>query len=256
MLASVDKAISAGQKAREQKASGQNSLFGLMETAVEPVVAYEKAEPLHEKEKLEYEKEVLGFYISGHPLKAYEKELKGFVTKINKLLDLKSGDKVRIAGVISSIKRKKTRSGNTMAILHIQDETGFIDVRAFTDRMEDTSFLEENRLVIVEGTLEINEEQETVSMNATDIQPIESINRQVKAVRFRLPKEKAINGVAVKLREICEKHRGDKEVIIEVYEKGKFSAEIAAHSDFYVKIDDDFKQDISKILEPHEYMFE
>ena len=93
-------------------------------------------------------------------------------------------------------------------------------------------------------------------MNASDIQPIESINKQVKAVRFRLPKEKALNGIAVKLREICLKHRGDKEVIIEVYEKGKFTAEIAAHSDFYVKLDDDFKQDISKILEPHEYMFE
>ncbi len=256
MLASVDKAISSGQKAREQKTSGQNSLFGLMETHVEPVAVYEKAEPLPEKTKLEYEKEVLGFYISGHPLKAYEKELKGYVVKINKLLDRKSGDRVRIAGVISSIKRKKTRSGNTMAILNIQDETGFIDVRAFTDKMEDTSFLEENRLVIVEGTLEINEEQETVSMNASDIQPIESINRQVRAVRFRLPKEKAINGVAVKLKEICEKHRGDKEVIIEVYEKGKFFAEIAAHSDFYVDINDDFKQDISKILEPHEYTFE
>ncbi|MDQ7056725.1 MAG: OB-fold nucleic acid binding domain-containing protein [Persephonella sp.] len=118
------------------------------------------------------EKGVLGFYLSGHPLKAYEKELRGYVIKINKLIEKKTGDKARIAGVISDIKRKKTRSGSTMAILTVQDETGIIDVRAFPDKMEDISFLEEDRIVVVEGTVEINEEtRRRVSMNANDIMP-------------------------------------------------------------------------------------
>ncbi|WP_457641094.1 DNA polymerase III subunit alpha [Persephonella sp.] len=257
MLASIDKALSTGQKAREQKASGQNSLFGLIQQPEEKIdVAYEQVEPLTEKEKLDYEKEVLGFYISGHPLNAYKKELQGYVTKINKLSERKTGDRIKIAGVISDIKKKKTRSGNTMAILSIQDETGIIDVRAFTEKMEDTSFLEKDRIVTVDGTIEINEEQERVSMNAISIKPIEEINKQVKAVKFRLPKEKAINGVAKKIRDICLKHRGDKEVIIEVFENGKFYCEIAAHSDFYVDINDNFKQEIAKILEPEEFYFE
>ncbi|WP_297455471.1 DNA polymerase III subunit alpha [Persephonella sp.] len=257
MLATVDKALSAGQKTRELKASGQNSLFGLMSVEnTEPVVSYEKANSLSEKEKLNYEKEVLGFYLSGHPLKAYEKELRGYVTPINKLIDRKTGDKVKIAGVISDIKRKKTRSGATMAIMTVQDETGIIDVRVFTDRMEDTSFLEEDRIVIIEGSVEINEEQEKVSMNAINITPVEYINKQVSAVRFVLSKEKAMNGVAIKLKEICEKYRGDKDVIIEIQEPGKFRAEIAAHSNFAVDINDEFKQEISKILSPEEFFFE
>lgn len=257
MLATVDKALSAGQKTRELKASGQNSLFGLMSVEnTEPVFTYEKANPLSEKEKLNYEKEVLGFYLSGHPLKAYEKELRGYVTPINKLIDRKTGDKVKIAGVISDIKRKKTRSGATMAIMTVQDETGIIDVRVFTDRMEDTSFLEEDRIVIIEGSIEINEEQEKVSMNAINVTPVEYINKQVSAVRFVLSKEKAMNGVAIKLKEICEKYRGDKDVIIEIQEPGKFRAEIAAHSNFAVDINDEFKQEISKILSPEEFFFE
>ncbi|WP_029522287.1 DNA polymerase III subunit alpha [Persephonella sp. KM09-Lau-8] len=257
MLATVDKALSAGQKTRELKASGQNSLFGLMTVEnTEPVISYEKANPLSEKEKLNYEKEVLGFYLSGHPLKAYEKELRGYVTPINKLIDRKTGDKVKIAGVISDIKRKKTRSGATMAIMTVQDETGIIDVRVFTDRMEDTSFLEEDKIVIIEGSVEINEEQEKVSMNAINVTPVEYINKQVSAVRFVLSKEKAMNGVAVKLKEICEKYRGDKDVIIEINEPGKFRAEIAAHSNFAVDINDEFKQEISKILSPEEFFFE
>ncbi|WP_457644327.1 DNA polymerase III subunit alpha [Persephonella sp.] len=257
MLASVDKALSAGQKTREKKASGQNSLFGLM-----PQIdsgngfAYENVEAISEKEKLNFEKEVLGFYISGHPLNAYKKELQGYVVKINSLAERKTGDKVRIAGVISDIKKKKTRSGSTMAVLTVQDETGILDVRVFTEKMEDTSFLEEDRIVIIEGTVEISEEQERISMNALSVEPIENINKQVKTVKFRLPKEKALNGVALKIREICEKYRGDKEVIIEVFEEGKFYCEIAVHSDYYVDISDSFKQEISTVLSPDEFFFE
>ncbi len=257
MLATVDKALSAGQKSREHRALGQNSLLGLLENKdMKPVVGYEKAEVLPEKKKLDFEKEVLGFYLSGHPLKAYEKELRNYVTKINKLIEKKTGDKVRIAGVISDIKRKKTRSGSTMAVLTVQDETGIIDVRAFTDKMEDSSFLTEDKIVIIEGTLEINEEQERVSMNATDITPIEAVNKNVNAVRFILTKEKALNGVAQKIKELCQKHKGEKDVIIEIYEPGRFRCEIAASSSYSVAITDEFKQEISKILSPEEFHFE
>ena len=257
MLATVDKALSAGQKSREHKALGQNSLLGLLENKnIKPVFGYEKAEVLPEKKKLDFEKEVLGFYLSGHPLKAYEKELRNYVTKINRLIEKKTGDKARIAGVISDIKRKKTRSGSTMAILTVQDETGIIDVRAFTDKMEDSSFLTEDKIVIIEGTLEINEEQERVSMNATDITPIEAVNKNVNAVRFILTKEKALNGVAQKIKELCQKHKGEKDVIIEIYEPGRFRCEIAANSNYSVAITDEFKQEISKILSPEEFHFE
>jgi DNA polymerase-3 subunit alpha len=258
MLASVDKALQM-QKSKEKKIAGQNSLFALMGNAPKPKANYEKAEPLTEKEKLQYEKEVLGFYISGHPLKAYEKELKNYVVKIRDLFEKKSGDRVRIAGVISDVKRKKTRSGNAMAILSVQDETGFIDVRVFTDKMDDTSFIEEDRIVVIEGTVDIYEDQEadnvSISMNAFEIYPVERLNKQIKAVRFILSKEKAMNGVAEKLLELCKKHKGDKEVVIEI-NGSDFKAEILAHTDYYVNITDNFKHDLNKILEPHEFNFE
>lgn len=86
MLASVDRALSAGQKARE-KASGQNSLFGLMPQIEDGNgFAYENAEPISEKEKLNFEKEVLGFYISGHPLNAYKKSFRGMLSRLTPLL--------------------------------------------------------------------------------------------------------------------------------------------------------------------------
>ncbi|RUM59073.1 MAG: hypothetical protein DSY60_00505, partial [Persephonella sp.] len=254
LLANIEKAL-ATQKTKEKKTT--KSLFSLMGKPQKTEVVYEKGEPLTEGEKLRYEKEALGFYLSGHPLKAYEKELKNYVLKINRLFEKKSGDKVRVAGVISSIKRKKTKSGSTMAILSLQDETGFIDIRVFIEKLEDTSFLEEDRIVVVEGIVDINEEGENVSlsMNALDIYPVENLNRQIRAVRFILSEEKAKNGVAEKLKALCEKYKGNKEVILEIVGKD-FKAEIMAHSDFYVDINENFKHELSQILEPSEFNFE
>ncbi|RUM48221.1 MAG: DNA polymerase III subunit alpha [Hydrogenothermus sp.] len=259
MLASIDKALSSGQKHRESREKGQTSLFGLLSqtqpTAVQ-TVSYENAEKLSEKQKLAFEKEVLGFYISGHPLEAYKKELANRVQTISSLIELSTGDKAKVAGVISNIKRKKTRNGATMAVFQLQDETGIIDVRAFPEKMEDPSILEEDRIVIIEGSVDINEEQETVSMNAINIIPIEYINEEVRAVRFRLTKSDVENGLAEKIRELCLKYKGDKEVILEIYDKGNFWCEIMAHSNYNVNICDEFKQELSKLLSQEKYLFE
>ena len=157
---------------------------------------------------------------------------------------------------ISDIKRKKTRSGSTMAIMTLQDETGIIDVRVFIDRMEDTSFLEEDRIVLVEGTVEVSEEQDKVSLNTTNVVPVENINRNVSTVRFVLSREKALNSVAERLRDICLKHKGDKDVVIEIRDNGKLKAEVVASSDYSVALTDEFKQEISKLLSPEEFFFE
>ncbi|EDP74426.1 OB-fold nucleic acid binding domain-containing protein [Hydrogenivirga sp. 128-5-R1-1] len=213
MLHNIDKALTSGQKQRQSKLSGQNSLLGLMmkpEETKTAVLSYNDAPHLTEREKLDYEKEVLGFYISGHPLKAYQKELKGRVLPIASLITRKSRDRVKVAGVISNVKKKKTRSGNTMAVFQLQDETGIMDVRAFPENLEDSSILEENKLVIIEGSIEINEEQEEVSMNANNIIPVEYINREVKYVRFILSKEDVENGTAEKIKQLCKKFQGIK----------------------------------------------
>ncbi|RMA97309.1 DNA polymerase III subunit alpha [Hydrogenothermus marinus] len=259
LLANIDKALSVGQKNRESKDLGQNSLLGLlMEEDSKPVatISYNEGEKLSEKEKLRFEKEVLGFYISGHPLLAYKKELEGRVLKIASLIERKQKEKVKIAGVISNIKKKKTRTGNTMAVFQLQDETGIVDVRAFPESLEDGSILEEDNLVIVEGTVDINDEQETVSINANNIIPIDSINKDVKYVRFIFSKEDILNGTVEKVRDLCKKYKGDKEVVIEIYDKGNFWCEIAAHSNYHVDISDEFKQELATILEPNQFIFE
>ncbi|MFN3787019.1 MAG: DNA polymerase III subunit alpha, partial [Sulfurihydrogenibium azorense] len=197
LLNNVDKAISSGQKARESKMAGQNSLFALTTTPVVNVKhTYEDTgiKKLTEREKLKYEKEVLGFYLSGHPINAYKKELKGKVAKIGEIYDLvfsgkrPEGDlKVKFAGVVDEIKLKKTKSGNTMMMFSFSDETGQIDCRAFPEKLENKDLLKDDNIVVLEGFIEIDDEQEKISMNVVNVEPIENFLKDIKGVKIRIP---------------------------------------------------------------------
>jgi DNA polymerase-3 subunit alpha len=255
LLYNVDKAISTGQKARESKIAGQNSLFALTTTPVVNVKhTYDDTNipKLTEREKLKYEKEVLGFYLSGHPINAYKKELVGKVSKVSILYEdifgskKLSGDiKVKLAGVIDEIKMKKTKSGNTMMVFNFSDETGQIDCRSFPEKLENRELLKDDNIVVLEGFIEIDEEQEKISMNVVSVEPIENFLKDIKGIKIRITKEKAMNGLLPKLQKVFEKYKGDKEVILHIYDKN-FECEIQLHSDFHVDLKDELKYEILK----------
>ncbi|MCX7739167.1 MAG: DNA polymerase III subunit alpha [Hydrogenothermaceae bacterium] len=255
LLDNVDKAISNGQKMREGKLSGQNSLFGIVSQSAPVKHTYEGSKKLTEREKLKMEKEVLGFYLSGHPLSVYKKELRGKVKKISQLYDeafstkkIQSGFKTTIAGVVDSLKYKKTKAGNTMMVFSLSDETGQIDMRAFPDKLENKSIIADDSIVVVEGTVEIDEEQEILTMTVSKVSEIDKFLEDMRGLRIKLSKEKAMNGIVDSLKEIFIQHRGDKEVILCVYENGNFYCEIMLHTDFHVRYDDEFKHRLFKVV--------
>ncbi|ACN98642.1 DNA polymerase III subunit alpha [Sulfurihydrogenibium azorense Az-Fu1] len=264
LLNNVDKAISSGQKARESKMAGQNSLFALTTTPVVNVKhTYEDTgiKKLTEREKLKYEKEVLGFYLSGHPINAYKKELKGKVAKIGEIYDLvfsgkrPEGDlKVKFAGVVDEIKLKKTKSGNTMMMFSFSDETGQIDCRAFPEKLENKDLLKDDNIVVLEGFIEIDDEQEKISMNVVNVEPIENFLKDIKGVKIKIPKEKAMNGLLPKLQQLFKEHRGDKDVVIHIYDRN-FECEIQLHSDFCVNLEDEFKHKLLQYVAERDVMY-
>ncbi|WP_297887148.1 DNA polymerase III subunit alpha [Sulfurihydrogenibium sp.] len=253
LLHNVDKAISTGQKARESKIVGQNSLFALTTTPVVNVKhIYDDTgiTKLTDREKLKYEKEVLGFYLTGHPINAYKKELGNKVSKIGALYEdifgskRLSGDiKVKLAGVVDEIKMKKTKSGNTMMVFNFSDETGQIDCRAFPEKLDNKELLKDDSIVVLEGFIEVDEEQEKISMNVVGVEPIENFLKDIKGIKIKIHKEKAMNGLLPKLQRIFEKYKGDKEVVLYIYDKN-FECEIQLHSDFHVDLKDEFKYEI------------
>ena len=131
---------------------------------------FEEYEELAEKELLSMEKEMLGIYISGHPLEKLKEQIM-HTTNINTITlaesELVDGQKVKYAGIITSIKKKYTKNNKIMAFITIEDLYGTAEIIAFENAVINAgkSLIEEN-IVIVDGRLSVREdEQATIIAN-------------------------------------------------------------------------------------------
>ncbi|MFG0327269.1 MAG: DNA polymerase III subunit alpha [Phycisphaerales bacterium JB037] len=140
MCATIDAAVSAGQRAAADKAAGQAQLFGggaVVDAA--PEATLEKAEPWSEAETLRQEKETLGFYVSSHPLEQWSAWSGAFTNAtLAELKDKPQDAKVIVAALVQSVRTivvKQGRSaGQRMAILTLEDTTATADAVLFADR--------------------------------------------------------------------------------------------------------------------------
>lgn len=118
------------QAAQEAK-SGQFSLFGASTGHAANVLRLKGAPPATQQEKLTWEKELLGLYLSEHPFKEYAKRLEGYFTPVSQAA-LKSKEKsVRIGGVVQTAKRITTKKGDPMVFANIEDASGSIEAVVF-----------------------------------------------------------------------------------------------------------------------------
>jgi len=160
LLDSLEEAITWAQGAASMLSSGMDSLFGMEETAPEPKLKT-GVEPLGELEKLKLEKEALGLYISGHPLEQHEGLREAASTRISGLDDwylsqnVAPGKRIKavLAGMIEGVVKKPTKSGGMMARFNLADESGTIELVAFSrsyDRIQERLVNDTPALVIVE----------------------------------------------------------------------------------------------------------
>jgi DNA polymerase-3 subunit alpha len=152
LLAALDAALERGASDQRDRRSGQTSLFGLM-AAVEPIKApggdsasaghggrdvYPEVPEWTHKQLLAFEKEALGFYISGHPLDRYRGDLARYATASTS--DLTSGAKAAgdhsIGGIVSQYREMITKKGDKMARFQLEDSEGSLEVIAFPKTFE------------------------------------------------------------------------------------------------------------------------
>src|SRR5271169_2128780 len=135
MLASVDDAINAIQRAARAKESGQHGLFFGGATA-EAKVHFElrDAAPWSEEERLTSEYAMLGFYVSGHPLEKYASRLKDLgAVSLDELEGQRNGKEITVAALIVGTRPMRSKKGARWAIFTIQDMTGVQELLAFPE---------------------------------------------------------------------------------------------------------------------------
>jgi DNA polymerase-3 subunit alpha len=152
-LLALDSAIETGLRASRDRESGQGGLFGEI-VAAHPEPPLPKAGEWTQRETLQGEKELLGFYVSGHPLDSYADKIAELATHSSAALEgLEKGNEVSLCGMLTGIQRRRNREGKPWASMAIEDREGAIEAMVFTTSYESLGpMLVEDQAVFIRGT--------------------------------------------------------------------------------------------------------
>jgi len=215
----VDKMIDYAHEIQKINSSKQTLLFGRSDSEL-PVIPPEVQEMREWDESLllSYEKDALGFYITGHPLTHYGKQLNRLVShSIDQLDDeLDFNTEIKVAGIISSIKQLRTKKDERMATLMLEDLSGRIEVVVFPDSYQKNfEYLREDQLVWIKG--KFLGEGENRRIHLLQIMPLdEAFQKQAKRVLLRIFLPGIEETVFDELKSILVKHSGQCPVFFEL----------------------------------------
>ena len=242
LMKSVDKAMERAQKSQKDAAAGQHGLFGLFNEA--PAHARDaddlpKVADWEEGERLANEKEVLGFFVSGHPLDKYAEKLRNLTGVIStaEALERKPperawgkqsdpADELQVVGILhgTGSPRKSKKDGKLYAMGHLEDSTGKIEVICFAreyDRLAEQLKIEAP--VLIRGTL-MGDEDSAPKISISGIQPLDAV--QVKlpgGVRIRINLDRATEEIFAGLKSAADAAPGPGKVMLHLEMKGEFA---------------------------------
>ena len=211
MLAGLDAAINWALTEQADRSSGQTSLFasgGAESTA--PLGTESPLPPAQEtsaKERLAQERALLGFYVSGHPLDSYRRDIELFCSHSSEdLEDTAPEAPVLVAGIIASIRRITTKQGKYMAVLTCEDFSGSFEVVVFPEAYEASrKYLVQEQIVLVRGARGRDE----AKVIATEIIPVESARQRLaRALDVTITSRQLTESGIAELRRIVSANGG------------------------------------------------
>ena len=213
MLAGLDSMIESGQRARRDEELGQGSLFGGPAAGDEGKLAsLPDVEEWSASERLACEKEMLGFYVTGHPLDSFEEAVEEVGTHTTTALErVDNGQTVSICGMLHSVQRRRNKEGRPWASAVLEDREGSVELLVFANQFEGLEErLVQDQPLLVTGSVRaedssdrrVSVEQVTLLKNARLPQPEHAY------VSLRLSSDSEVGPVARRLRELVDGHPG------------------------------------------------
>lgn len=224
LMAVVEKAIQAGAAALADRKSGQMNFFESIEepsnSQESPQYSLAEIEEFPEKTKLSMEKEVLGMYLSAHPMAEYQQQLKSFCSHTStQLKDVKDRSEVIVGGMISSIKLANTRNPkpgapSRYANFDLEDLEGAVRCICWPDGYEKIGHLiEAERVVIMRATVDKRGGNDDVNLLANEIIPIEDASERFTAgLRIHVYQDRHEEELMPRLNEVLRGYPGTMEV--------------------------------------------
>jgi DNA polymerase-3 subunit alpha len=210
MMAALEDALDYGQRVQKERLDPQIGLFdGVVSKQVVNPPALPEIEEWSENQRLAFEKESIGFYISGHPLKRYEEVLDKF-TNANaiSIKEIKNGGAVRIGGLIRSTKIIKTKRGDLMAFVTIEDLHGAVEATVFSRVYTSIGdLLVEDNAVFIQG--QVQKDEQSVKILAEKVVLMNRAEETWTAsIHLNLELSRTDRTLLEKLNDILKKHPG------------------------------------------------
>jgi DNA polymerase-3 subunit alpha len=272
LMEGLENATSYGQKIQEEKASAQVSLFGTEEVVRgngNGGLKLPNISEWHDKEKLAFEKEALGFLITGHPLDRYVDDIRRLAScDIIDLLDQADGGEVRICGIVNALKEIVTKKGQgeRMGFVTIEDLTGSVEVTVFSDIYANAiTVLKSDEPLLITGKLEKGEKGVKILVQAQKeggsewhqknrgpaggIRLLsEARSQTTKKVFFTVRMDDMPPARLDSLKGIIERHRGSVPAFItfEIPQRGTATMQLT--EDMYVIPNDDLRLEVERLF--------
>lgn len=248
LLAALPEALGDAQSIRNERASGQLNLFGGEETP--ETIVYPDLPDMDPKEKIEWERKLLGFYVSGHPLDSYKEQLKACTPLYHLTAEGNQydGRMVTIGGTISRIKGTMTKKGQPMCYVTIEDYDGEVETVVFPSVWETVRpILAEDAAVAIRGRVQANERD--VRVLAEEIIPLDKLRASAPSpagvLHLYIDAAHDSNEVSQRLAGLFQKHHGKTPVIMHMMRTGQ---EIHAAPKFYVNYSSEAERDFRMLL--------
>jgi DNA polymerase III subunit alpha len=210
----VEKAMRFAAKSQQDEQSSQASLFGGSSGIAMPKPKIDFVEPFTEIEKLNLEKEVVGIYISGHPLDNFRFEMDSFCTGVcSQLTEIESmvGRELKLGGIVSAVEHRTTKTGKPFGKFTLEDYTGNCTFTLFSeDYLKFRNFMNLGWFLFIEGAVVKNTwGQQNLEFKIRNIELLNEIGvKRCKGISLQIDIKDVTKDFIGKLEDIGKQHKG------------------------------------------------
>jgi DNA polymerase-3 subunit alpha len=221
LLAVHEQIIDSAIARRREHEMGVQTLFGLLAEGAEPMFSERLPIPdldFAKRQKLAFEKEMLGLYISDHPLMGAERFLARKIDcTLADLAEKDDGSRVVVGGVVTGLVRKWTKKGDLMAVFTLEDLADSVECMVFPKTMQLWGHLltEEtnDQVILLEGRVDRRDDLPKVVVSSVELADLSAIAK-VAPLRLRLPPHRCDQVLINQLKDVIAAHPGEAEVFV------------------------------------------
>jgi len=258
LLAVLDGAVETGQQSQQDKRMGQLNMFAAAAGTSTKSVPHSlpNIPEFASAELLKFEKDLLGFYVTSHPLTEHEAALVNYSTATTReILSMPEGTEVTVGGMINRVKKAMTKNGRSagqpMAILTLEDLEGQIDATLFAENLAEVEkrypdAVAAESIVFLRG--KIDKRRETPGLVINDLIPIKNaIERLTRAIKVEIDNG-AGEQIVAQLKPVFEKHKGNCETFMQLPLAGMSKVMIRVGRDWFVRPTPALKDELETAL--------